>query len=93
LASLDREVEGEGLMKLNLQKLDERIRKLQELRRLLADPETTALLQELLSEDETSSPAPAVLQAGPDAELLSLLKKMTVDEPHADEGLWGLRRK
>jgi hypothetical protein len=93
LASLDREVEGEGLMKLDLQKLDERIRKLQELRRLLADPETTAVLQELLSEDEPSSPAPAVLQTGPDAELLRMLKKMTTDETRGDEGLWGLRRK
>jgi hypothetical protein len=48
-------------MQLNLRKLDERIQKLQELRRIAADPEMVAMLFEFVAaEDERPEPVPAV---------------------------------
>jgi hypothetical protein len=46
-------------MKLDVQKLDDRIRKLQELRRLASDPEMSLLLTEFLGvEGERQEPLP-----------------------------------
>ena len=48
-------------MRVDIQRLDDRIRKLQEVRRMLADPEMGAILMEfLMTDDEHRSPAIAV---------------------------------
>jgi hypothetical protein len=48
-------------MRFDLQKIDERITKLQEIRRLATDPEAASLLLEFMSpSDERSEPPPAV---------------------------------
>ena len=47
-------------MKLNIKKLDERIQKLQEIKRIAADPELVSMLLEFIaSDDERIEPAPA----------------------------------
>jgi hypothetical protein len=47
-------------MQLNLRKIDERIQKLQEIRRIASDPElVTMLLEFIASEDEHVEPVPA----------------------------------
>lgn len=47
-------------MQLNLRKLDERIQKLQEIRRIAADPELVSMLFEFIAtEDERTEPVPA----------------------------------
>jgi hypothetical protein len=51
-------------MRFDLQKIDERIKKLQEIRKLATDPEGASLLLEFMSSaDEQSAPTPV---AGPD---------------------------
>jgi hypothetical protein len=51
-------------MRLDLQKIDERIKKLQEIRKLASDPEAvTILLECITSEDEQSDGAPAIKDA------------------------------
>ena len=48
-------------MRFDLQKLDERIKKLQELRRLATDPETVAMLVDFISSsDDRSKPVSSV---------------------------------
>jgi hypothetical protein len=89
-------------MKLNVQKLDERIARLQELRRIATDPEMTAILSEFIVADETkpevqlaaaaaasagSSPAPAV--EAPEAARVA-------DDADANQNgrsLWGINRR
>jgi hypothetical protein len=53
-------------MQLNIKKLDERIQKLQEIKRIAADPELVAMLLEFIaSDDEHTEPAkPAKVHAG-----------------------------
>jgi hypothetical protein len=47
-------------MQLNLKKIDERIQKLQEIRRIAADPELVSMLFEFMAaEDERTEPVPA----------------------------------
>ncbi len=46
-------------MQLNVKKIDERIQKLQEIRRIAADPELVSMLFEFIAaEDERAEPAP-----------------------------------
>ena len=87
-------------MRLDINKLDERIRRLQEIRRLIADPETAALLLELVApeEQQPSVVAPktddAVSPSEPDERDL-LLKEMAAGggETQGGSGLWGIRRR
>jgi hypothetical protein len=44
-------------MQLNLKKLDERIQKLQEIKRIAADPELVAMLLEFVAADEEKAAA------------------------------------
>ena len=46
-------------MQLNIRRLDERIQKLQEIRRIAADPEMVALLLEFIGADDEKPGAPA----------------------------------
>ena len=53
-------------MKLNIRKLDERIQKLQEIKRIAADPELVAMLLEFIGGDDDraeSTVTPAAQQA------------------------------
>lgn len=47
-------------MRLDLQRLDERIQKLQEIRRIASDPETAAILTEFITADDNRTDKPAV---------------------------------
>jgi hypothetical protein len=83
-------------MQLNLRKLDERIQKLQELRRIAADPEMVAMLFEFVAaEDERQEPVPAVRaqavgSAGPDdAEIVDQVMKGGEAQ---GGGLWSRKR-
>jgi hypothetical protein len=52
-------------MRFDLQKIDERIKKLQEIRKLATDPEAASLLLEFMSPaDERSSPTPVAKPDG-----------------------------
>jgi hypothetical protein len=81
-------------MRIDVQKLDERIKKLQEIRRIAADPELAAILVEFMSaEDLMSAP-------------VSMPKPDDVSTPHMDnthdfvkdvvsetrDGLWSRKR-
>jgi hypothetical protein len=58
-------------MQLNVRKLDERIQKLQEIRRIAADPELVTLLLEFIAnDDERAEPAPATKAHAPAASRL-----------------------
>ena len=49
-------------MKLNLRKIDERIQKLQEIRRIASDPELVAMLFEFIAtEEDRTQPMPAAI--------------------------------
>ena len=49
-------------MQLNLRKIDERIEKLQEIRRIAADPELVTMLFEFMAaEDERTEPVPTAI--------------------------------
>ena len=91
-------------MRFDVQKIDERIKKLQELRRIATDPEITGILSEFLSAgNETAQPVLPVLPALPikaePTELPSpeitndLINEMVqgVDSP-SNGKLWGRRR-
>jgi hypothetical protein len=86
-------------MQLNVQRIDERIHKLQEIRRIVADPEMLNLLMEFIStEEERREPRPAADGAGANAkphyedkaDLAKVLDQ--VDEQPRSGGLWGRTR-
>jgi hypothetical protein len=60
-------------MRLDINKIDDRIKKLQEIKRILSDPELTSLLMEFLTVEAEAAPAAAAptlrepLQASPPA--------------------------
>jgi len=59
-------------MQLNIKKIDERLQKLQELKRIASDPELLSLLMEFIAkEDEPSKPAPPIKPELPVASQLS----------------------
>ena len=53
-------------MKLNVHKIDERLEKLHEIRRIVSDPELVSMLLEFISDDdrEEQRPIPAVMPMG-----------------------------
>lgn len=86
-------------MKFDVQKIDERIKKLQELRRLATDPEISGILSEFITVgDESPQPAiptnvgPPIDMPGPEAanQLVNELVQ-GVDSP-SNGGLWNRRR-
>jgi len=83
-------------MQVNLKKLDARIQKLQEIRRIAADPELISLLMEFIGyEEEGKEAVPAArahAAAAPspnDAELVDQVLKGMEPQPN---GTWALRR-
>ena len=83
-------------MQLNLRKIDERIQKLQEIRRIAADPELVTMLFEFIAtEDERTEPVPAaeaeaVGAARPDdADIVNRVVK-GMEAPGS--GLWSRKR-
>jgi hypothetical protein len=86
-------------MQLNVQRIDERIHKLQEIRKIVADPEMLNILMEFIStEDERREPWPTADGAGANdkphyeekAELAKVLNQ--IDEQPRSGGLWGRTR-
>jgi len=66
-------------MQLNVRKIDERIQKLQEIRRIAADPELVAMLLEFIgSDDERAESAPVKAQAAapPKADDMDLVNQI-----------------
>jgi hypothetical protein len=86
-------------MTLNVQKIDQRIKKLQELRRLATDPEIAALLLELITPEEQGDGAlPAANGDGADGQAHSgataeLIHEALTPETQPSSGLWGIRRR
>jgi hypothetical protein len=92
-------------MKLDVQRIDERIARLQELRRIATDPEMTAILTEfIVSEDVKPAPAPRPTVAADAAAEPS--REQSAEQPvpplkPAEEGdvvqngrsLWGINRR
>jgi hypothetical protein len=85
-------------MKLDVHKLDERIRKLQEIRKLLEDPEMVDLLLELIETEILPTRRPqnpsAPATGEPAAELADMIRRLESPNEHEPSaGLWGIRRK
>jgi hypothetical protein len=88
-------------MQLNLRKIDERIQKLQEIRRIAADPELLTMLFEFMAEEEERAmpePAPKSASLGSkrldDADIVNQVMK-GVDANGMDaqgSGLWSRKR-
>lgn len=82
-------------MQLNLRKLDDRIQKLQEIRRIAADPELVSMLFEFIGEDERPERIPAAkieaaIAGGPaDADIVDQVLKGTDVQGN---GLWSRKR-
>ncbi len=86
-------------MRIDIQKLDERIKKLQEIRKVAADPELATILLEFMSTDdvpapplaakveEITVPSPAV----PDTREL-MHDVISGNGPDTHDGLWSRRR-
>ena len=82
-------------MRFDLQKIDERIKKLQEIRRLATDPEVASLLLEFMSlADDRSEPTPVVKLEGNgtathSADTRELVKEVVnAKEAASGSGLW-----
>ena len=85
-------------MKIDIQKLDERIKKLQEIRRIATDPELATILLEFVSPDDgVAEPvfAPKFDDvSNPSADNTHDLVKDVVNgnSPEVRDGLWSRRR-
>jgi len=89
-------------MKLDIQKIDDRIKKLQDLRKIAADPEMSSILVEFMTPEAAWSEAPAEpvkVEADSTATLpvadatADLIKDMVRGEAQpAANGLWSRRR-
>ena len=85
-------------MRLNVQKIDQRIKKLQELRRLATDPEMAAVLLELtMPEEQGEASLPVENGDGIDGQAHSatgeLIHEALTTDPQPGGGLWGIRRR
>ena len=86
-------------MRLNVQKIDQRIKKLQELRRLATDPEMAAVLLELtMPEEQGEESLPVENGDGIDGQAHSgapgeLIHEALTTDPQPSSGLWGIRRR
>jgi hypothetical protein len=91
-------------MKFDVQKIDERIKKLQELRRLATDPEISSLLSEFVTVGEESSlpseppiPMPAnvgpIEMPGPEATNDLIKEVVNGGDAPSNGGLWSRRRR
>ena len=74
-------------MQLNLRKIDERIQKLQEIRRIASDPEMVAMILEFLAVDESRTESARTELAAPESMLESVpaAKSNGAAAPRPDE--------
>lgn len=85
-------------MRLDIQKLDERIKKLQEIRRIAADPELATILLEFMSTEETVAEPVLVPKlddtSTPRVDNTHDVVKDVVNgtSPEVRDGLWSRRR-
>lgn len=88
-------------MRIDIKKLDERIQKLQEIRRIAADPELSTILLEFVGTEDEVAAEPSVARAplpdkGADTVLNSTrdVVKDVVNggKPEAREGIWSRNR-
>jgi hypothetical protein len=87
-------------MKINIKKIDERIARLQELRRIATDPELTALLSEFAAADSDISepvrrpvvdPEPVPVSVPEPVEAAKAVED--ADGSHNGRSLWGINRR
>lgn len=87
-------------MRFDIQRIDDRIKKLQELRNLLSDPEMSTMLSEFVSGggEEDLAPAPVLMPSvapveapGPDMANQILNEVVNGGETHHNGGLWNRR--
>jgi hypothetical protein len=82
-------------MQLNVRKLDERIQKLQDIRRIAADPEMLAMLFEFVAEEDRPDPVSvaraeaAGADGAADADIVNQVLKGTDAQGN---GLWSRKR-
>ena len=83
-------------MQLNLKKIDERISKLQEIRRIAADPELVDMLFEFMATDERAQVAPLrteIPDNGHTREADDIVNQvMKGTDPQQGSGLWARKR-
>jgi hypothetical protein len=81
-------------MQLNVKRIDERIYKLQEIKRIAADPEMLRILLEFIVDDESREPvADAVNAPGkPHYEDVTKLANAVNQIDEQPRGLWGRKR-
>jgi hypothetical protein len=85
-------------MRIDMRKLDDRIKKLQEIRRMAADPEFSMILLEFMdTEDAVSEPVLVakledVSTPGVDSTHDLVKEVVAGTNPEAREGLWSRRR-
>jgi hypothetical protein len=66
------------MSKISLQKIDEQIRKLQELKRFMSDPTTAPMIEQLISSNGEVSPQYAKLPIGKSTQRGALLKAVEI---------------
>ncbi len=87
------------MMRLNVQKIDQRIKKLQELRKLATDPEIASMLLEFIGpEEQESATAQTVNGAGSDAAVhpdptAELIQDTLAGDAQPSGSIWGIRRR
>ena len=81
-------------MQLNMKRIDERIHKLQEIKRIAADPEMLKILLEFIVDDETREPAADSVAVGgkPHYEAVTDLPNGVNQTDEQPRGLWGRKR-
>jgi hypothetical protein len=81
-------------MQLNVKRIDERIYKLQEIKRIAADPEMLKILLEFIIDDESREPAadPLSTVGKPHYEDITKLANSVNQMEEQPRGLWGRKR-
>jgi hypothetical protein len=85
-------------MRIDIHKLDDRIKKLQEIRRIATDPELATILLEFMDIDDSGAEPSLMSKAGdisaPRGDSTHDLMKDVVNgvTPEARDGLWSRRR-
>jgi hypothetical protein len=84
----------ERIMQLNVKRIDERIYKLQEIKRIAADPEMLRILLEFIMDDEVREPAAdsAGAVGKPHYEDITKMANAGNQTDEQPRGLWGRKR-
>lgn len=86
-------------MRLNVQKLDQRIAKLQELRRLAADPEIASMLLEFIATEEQEAVSTQTANGGSNDATVhtdttaELVHDALAKDAEPGGSMWGIRRR